>query len=277
MVIWLQGGPGFSSTGHGNFEDIGPVDIELNSRNYTWVKDVNVLFIDSPLGSGFSYVDEPKYLPTNNTQIAKDLVELMKHFLKQLPEFKSVPIHIFGESYGAKVGVEFAYLLYEETKNKGIECNLKSVNSIGGWISPIDAVESWAPYLYHLGFLHEVGLFEVTEMAEKTRQAVDNGQYEKARSLCRQTQKTILNHTVGVNFYNVLKLVEIDITKREYSGVDRELFLANIMTNLVRPTLNITSNVEFGSQSVQISTALVKEFMKPVTGVGKFFSSHPFI
>lgn len=207
----------------------------------------------------------------NNSQIAGDLVELMKHFLQQLPEFKSVPIHIFGESYGAKVAVEFAYLLYQENKIKGLECNLKSVNSIGGWISPIDSIESWAPYLYQLGFLDEDGEFAVKTMAENTRKAVDEGLYEVARSFCAHTQKAILNHTDGISFYNVLKSVEIDNAKREYSGIDRELFLNNIMINLVRPTLNITSDVEFGSQAAQTLKTLAKEFMKPVTDTGNFF------
>ena len=37
LVIWLQGGPGASSTGYGNFEELGVVDVNLNVRNYTWV------------------------------------------------------------------------------------------------------------------------------------------------------------------------------------------------------------------------------------------------
>lgn len=38
LVIWLQGGPGASSTGYGNFEEIGPLDRNLKHRNHTWVK-----------------------------------------------------------------------------------------------------------------------------------------------------------------------------------------------------------------------------------------------
>lgn len=38
LVIWLQGGPGASSTGYGNFEELGPVDVDLKPRNYTWVR-----------------------------------------------------------------------------------------------------------------------------------------------------------------------------------------------------------------------------------------------
>lgn len=32
-----QGGPGASSTGFGNFEEIGPLDRELDERDTTWV------------------------------------------------------------------------------------------------------------------------------------------------------------------------------------------------------------------------------------------------
>uniref|UniRef100_T1GJZ0 Carboxypeptidase n=1 Tax=Megaselia scalaris TaxID=36166 RepID=T1GJZ0_MEGSC len=57
LAIWLQGGPGASSTGYGNFEELGPLTLELENRNWTWVKDMNVMFIDNPVGSGYSYVD----------------------------------------------------------------------------------------------------------------------------------------------------------------------------------------------------------------------------
>ena len=37
LIIWLKGGPGASSSGSGNFMDIGPYDLNLNPRNHTWV------------------------------------------------------------------------------------------------------------------------------------------------------------------------------------------------------------------------------------------------
>lgn len=39
IVIWLQGGPGASSSGYGNFEEIGPLDLDLHERSHTWVND----------------------------------------------------------------------------------------------------------------------------------------------------------------------------------------------------------------------------------------------
>nr|XP_027218685.1 retinoid-inducible serine carboxypeptidase-like [Penaeus vannamei] len=62
LVIWLQGGPGGSSTGVGNFLEIGPQDPQLNNRTSAWTKEVNILFVDNPVGTGFSYVDDVKLL-----------------------------------------------------------------------------------------------------------------------------------------------------------------------------------------------------------------------
>ncbi|KAK2139835.1 hypothetical protein LSH36_1591g00005 [Paralvinella palmiformis] len=36
-IIWLQGGPGWSSCGSGNFELIGPLNVTLDLRTETWV------------------------------------------------------------------------------------------------------------------------------------------------------------------------------------------------------------------------------------------------
>ena len=113
LVIWLQGGPGGSSTGFGNFAEFGPLDLDLNPRNYTWVKDLNVLFIDNPVGTGFSYTEDNSALTTTNRQIAEDLVEMMRGFYRELPEFIDVPLYIFSQSYGGKMAAEFALVLEE--------------------------------------------------------------------------------------------------------------------------------------------------------------------
>ena len=46
----LQGGPGASGVGFGNFMEIGPHDMFGRPRNTTWLKKANVLFIDNPVG-----------------------------------------------------------------------------------------------------------------------------------------------------------------------------------------------------------------------------------
>lgn len=87
LVIWLQGGPGASSTGFGNFGEIGPLDANLNNRNQTWLNHANLLFIDNPVGTGYSYVTDDSAYVKDNEQIAKDLVTLVKQFFEKNSEF----------------------------------------------------------------------------------------------------------------------------------------------------------------------------------------------
>lgn len=120
---------------------------------------MNVLFIDNPVGSGFSYVENRGSFAKTNSQIAEDLLNLLKQFYKRFPLFQSVPLHIFSQSYGGKMAVEFAYLVDQERKHQRIESNLKSVALLGPWISPIDSVMSYAPFLKNL-----VGFFLLNEL-----------------------------------------------------------------------------------------------------------------
>lgn len=70
LVLWLQGGPGASSTGYGNFEELGPLDVHLEPRNTTWITEANVLFVDNPVGCGYSYVVDAAALTTNISGIS---------------------------------------------------------------------------------------------------------------------------------------------------------------------------------------------------------------
>lgn len=149
LVIWLQGGPGGSSTGFGNFEELGPLNTNLEYRNHTWVKDVNVLFIDNPVGTGFSYVDSNSLLTKTNQEIADDLVAFMHKFYERIPEFEKVPLYILAESYGGKMTADFALTLNKAINNGQIKSNLVGVGLGDSWISPVETVLTWAPYLYN--------------------------------------------------------------------------------------------------------------------------------
>lgn len=95
-------------------------------------------------------MDNATYLTTTNKQIALDLVALLKGVLEKLPEFEIVPLHIFGESYGGKMAIEFAYELDKAIKAGEIKANLQGVYLGDSWISPIESTLSWAPYLFQL-------------------------------------------------------------------------------------------------------------------------------
>ncbi|ENN82238.1 hypothetical protein YQE_01385, partial [Dendroctonus ponderosae] len=152
LVIWLQGGPGGSSTGIGNFQEIGPWDEAQNIRNYSWINYLNVLFVDNPVGTGYSFVEDvndSSLFAGDNEAISNDFLVLLKGFFTQKPEFEAVPLYIYGQSYG-KMTVDIALKLHQEFMAARINCNFKGIGLGDAWVSPISSLTSWPPYLLNL-------------------------------------------------------------------------------------------------------------------------------
>ncbi|XP_045806861.1 serine carboxypeptidase-like 45 isoform X1 [Trifolium pratense] len=58
LVLWLNGGPGCSSLGVGAFSENGPFRPNgefLIKNEHSWNKEVNMLYLETPIGVGFSY------------------------------------------------------------------------------------------------------------------------------------------------------------------------------------------------------------------------------
>ncbi|XP_065355870.1 retinoid-inducible serine carboxypeptidase-like [Calliphora vicina] len=282
LAIWLQGGPGASSTGYGNFEELGPLDLDGNNRTWTWVKDMNVLFIDNPVGSGFSYTDSILQLTTNNKQIALDLVEFMKGFYALHPEFQDVPLHIFCESYGGKMAPEFALELYYAIQKEEIKSNLTSVVLGDPWTSPIDSVMAWAPLLLNMGIVDQDGYENIMVSANKTKELVEGEKWTQATMQWSATQSVLLRESKGVDFYDIEKPTRGDAYTRmllrtnNYQELmyrtlvhydideNRDQKLQDLMRGPVSKALGIPSKVKWGSQSSNTFSRQMGDFMKPV-------------
>jgi len=183
LVLWLQGGPSGSRSGFGNFVELGPLDQNLQERNTTWVRKANVLFIDNPVGSGFSYVTNPNAYTTNVTQIEDDLLVIFSNFLKGFPVFRKTPFYIFCESYGGKMTSVFGETLHKAILAQKIDCNFQGVALGDSWISPVDYFLSLGDYLYSYNLLDDKDLVAVNDIAQQTAQAVTDEQYKHATDL----------------------------------------------------------------------------------------------
>ncbi|XP_050457994.1 retinoid-inducible serine carboxypeptidase-like [Cataglyphis hispanica] len=276
LIIWLQGGPGASSTAYGNFEELGPLDVDLKPRNYTWVKNYNLLFIDNPVGTGFSNVENKSSFVTTNAEIASDLLECIRGFYTQLPQFKPVATYITTESYGGKMGAEFA-LVWDRAQRAGtIESNLKGVALGDAWISPVDSVLTWAPYLLNMGMIDTKDFYEIDAAANDTRNKIETGQWLEALIDFSFTQSLILEKTCNIDFYNILTKRKCDhLLPQELLFFNEESLYQNffketqsldtLMNGPVKEALGL--NVTHGSQSRIVRARLMNEIMKPVTNI----------
>jgi len=280
LVLWLQGGPGASSCGYGNFEIIGPLDLDLQERNTTWVKEVNVLFVDNPVGSGYSYVDYNEALTTDVQQITDDLTTVLKTFMDSFPQFRTIPIYVFGQSYGGKMGAHFARHLYYEKAAGRIDLTIAGFAMGNSWISPIDSTLTWGPLLYQMSLVDDQGLNAIQRSATACQRAVNEGRWEDATSLWSTTEVVVQVRTHYVDFYNILKFNlpgAAEASSRHgrvgMSGVYRPSSRAgdpldDLMNGPIREKLGIIPpTVIWGAQSDAVFNYQSGDFMKPVVDV----------
>uniref|UniRef100_UPI00398EDBC4 retinoid-inducible serine carboxypeptidase n=1 Tax=Pristiophorus japonicus TaxID=55135 RepID=UPI00398EDBC4 len=150
LVMWLQGGPGASGCGFGNFNEIGPLDMDLNPRNTTWLKAASLLFVDNPVGSGYSYTTDDNAFATDLAMVVTDMMVVLKEFFQIKPEFQNIPFYIFSESYGGKMAAALSLELVKAVQRSEIKCHFAGVALGDSWISPVDSVLTWGPYLYSI-------------------------------------------------------------------------------------------------------------------------------
>lgn len=50
------------------------------------------MFVDNPVGTGFSYTDRPDGYATNVAMVASDMLVLLKQFFTDKPEFHVSPL-----------------------------------------------------------------------------------------------------------------------------------------------------------------------------------------
>ncbi|XP_013787581.1 retinoid-inducible serine carboxypeptidase-like [Limulus polyphemus] len=263
--------------------ELGPLDVNLKPRNTTWVKNSNILFIDNPVGTGFSYVKNLSALTKNNSQIADDLVILMKQFFQKVPEFQKSPLYIFSESYGGKMAASFALALYKAVKSGKISCNFQGVTFGDSWISPIDSVATWGSYLYTVSMVDKQGLEVINASVQDIRQSMAKGQYVNATELWSRTEDIVEKYTNGIDWYNILSnvgeqpkpmvgsLPPNHILHKSYMRHVGNLSsdpLFKLMNGKIKEMLRvIPKNVTWGGQSGAVFDALKGDFMKPVTDV----------
>jgi len=113
--VWLNGGPGCSSLdgfiyeqGPFMIDDNDPTHHKLVKRQYSWANLANMVYLESPVGVGFSYSDDPTDYHTNDDKTAQDNLHAIQTFFAAYPRFMTHKFYIAGESYGGVYVPTFA-------------------------------------------------------------------------------------------------------------------------------------------------------------------------
>nr|XP_043632037.1 serine carboxypeptidase-like 51 [Erigeron canadensis] len=204
IILWLQGGPGASGVGIGNFEEVGPLDTLLNQRNSTWLKRGDLLFVDNPVGTGYSFVEDKELLVKTDVEAARDLTTLLIKIFNRNETLQRSPLYIIAESYGGKYAVTLGLTALKAIKAGRLKLTLGGIALGNSWMSPFDFVASWAPLLKDLSRIDTSGLKKSYSLVKKIEHQMSKGQMKEATKTWGDLEGVIMDTSNSVDFYNFL-------------------------------------------------------------------------
>ncbi|KAM4622617.1 lysosomal protective protein-like isoform 2-T2 [Discoglossus pictus] len=200
VILWLNGGPGCSSL-DGLLTEHGPYLVQsdgstLEYNPYSWNKITNVIYLESPVGVGFSYSDDNNYV-TNDTEVTQVNYLALKEFFSLFSEFRENDFYIMGESYG---GIYVPTLAVKVSQDPSI--NLKGI-AVGNGISSYDMdFNSELYFLYYHGIMDTELFLKLQSCCLKDR----NCDLDKYTSLtCWFSLLKAKRSSRGLNMYNIYK------------------------------------------------------------------------
>ncbi|KAJ8624263.1 hypothetical protein MRB53_032793 [Persea americana] len=265
VVIWLMGGPGCSSE-LAVFYENGPFTIANNLsllwNDYGWDKVSNLLFVDQPTGTGFSYSSDKRDLRHNENGVSNDLYDFMQEFFSEHPQLAKNDFFITGESYAGHYIPAFASRVHQGNKNKeGIHINLKGFAIGNGLTDPAIQYKAYTDYALEMGIIQESDYRRINkyippcELAIKLCGTTGSAACVASYLVCN----TILNSIMGIagktNYYDIRKQCEGSLCY-DFSNVEKFLNLKS-----VRDDLGV-GDIEFVSCSPTVHQAMLTDWMR---------------
>lgn len=142
LVIWMNGGPGCSGmvsflTQIGPFSLISPendLPTEENLENllemnpHSWNNLANVLFIEQPIGVGYSYtLSSTSSIKYSDELSAVDNLLAIEAFFERFPDFQEQDIYLASQAYGGHFTIQLLEKIHWFSKGKDLYNRIKGI------------------------------------------------------------------------------------------------------------------------------------------------------
>ncbi|KAJ0011151.1 hypothetical protein Pint_33644 [Pistacia integerrima] len=155
-------GPGCSSF-YGLIYEIGPLEFDIQNYRgglprlkyypYAWTKTASIIFLDAPVGTGFSYARKPEDWPTSDSKSAEQSYQFLKKWLLKHPQYLQVELYIGGDSYSGMVVPQITKKIIDEN---GPDVHLRM--NLKGYIMGIPHTDSIVDENSKIIFAHRMAL-----------------------------------------------------------------------------------------------------------------------
>lgn len=265
ILIWLQGGPGCSSM-LANLFELGPwlvnQELRLEPNPSSWNKIFGLLFLDNPIGTGFSVAATPNEIPRNQNDVAKHLFIAIKNFIALDKSFKTRPIYLTGESYAGKYLPALGYYILKKNlvSPSKDRLNLAGVAIGNGLTDPEIQVHDHAVLAYNLGLINGKQKSLLQKLQLETVAFIKNQKWSDATTARGKVLSTLTNMSGLATLYDFRRLTP-------YPNKVVVKFLNNAE---VKQALGAKAEIAFELCSGAVADALHEDVMKSVRFMVEF-------
>ncbi|MED6220611.1 Serine carboxypeptidase-like 48 [Stylosanthes scabra] len=267
VVIWLTGGPGCGSE-VALFYENGPFKISQNLslewNNYGWDKVSNLIYVDQPTGTGFSYSSDDSDLRHDEAGVSNDLYDFLQAFFKEYSQFANNDFYITGESYAGHYIPALASRIHQANKQKqGILINLKGFVIGNGLTNPGIQYAAYTDFALANHLITKKDFKDINtlllprcELFIKICATQGGDLCATAKIICGQVFQSILAAAGNnVNYYDIRKKCEGSLCY-DFSNGEK---LLNEKT--VKKALGVSEDLEYVSCSTTVYGAMERDFM----------------
>ncbi|XP_054818905.1 serine carboxypeptidase-like 18 isoform X1 [Prosopis cineraria] len=164
ILLWFVGGPGCSALSAFLFEN-GPVTFDRESSGilptlilnpYAWTQVLNVMYIDLPVGTGFSYSQTQEGYHSSDIMWIENAYDFLQKWFMDHPEFGSNSFYVGGGSYSTLPAVPLVKKLYEGFRAGGSPLiNIKGLVLASPSTDVFLDMNSRIVYAHHLGLISD--------------------------------------------------------------------------------------------------------------------------
>ncbi|KAK4804017.1 hypothetical protein SAY86_003834 [Trapa natans] len=275
ILVWLQGGPGCSSM-IGNFYELGPwrvtassppagqsvEHLSLEPNPGSWNRLFGLLFLDNPIGVGFSIAATNQDIPRDQHSVAEHLFTAITAFLKLDPELNSRPIYITGESYAGKYLPSMGYYILKKNSRLPISrrVNLAGVAIGNGLTDPVTQVATHAVNAYYSGLINEAQKGELEEAQSEAVRLTRMGNWSAATDARSRVLRLLQNMTALATLY--------DFSRKE--PYRTEWVMKLLQSKEAKAAMRAKESIEFKECSDEVGALMHADVMKSVKPMVEF-------
>lgn len=210
LMLWLTGGPGCSVLS-AFFYESGPLAFtyvdyngslpSLHYNPYTWTLGLNILYVDAPVGTGFSYSTTQEGYYIDDFEASSQIYQFLKKWLIQHPQYLENILYIGGDSYS---GIPLP-MIVQEIFNGNLDEPEPYLN-LKGYVLGNPKTDSFIDDNSRIPFAHRLTLIS-DELYESAKESC-NGDYVNVNENNTQCVSDIQSIDELVLQINLMQVVE---------------------------------------------------------------------